>query len=94
MAGPFRRKQKPLLTAGMTKILALHASGLTLKEIAQKIFVSYSAVTNTMYDARSRVNADTTAELIMKAHDLGYLSHPTGPDGRVIPLDPFASAAS
>lgn len=73
----------------MTKILALHASGLTLKEVAKKIFVSYSAVTNMMYDARQRMEAETTAELIMRAHDLGYLSHPTGAEHTVFPLNPM-----
>lgn len=79
---------KPLLTASMVKILALHASGKTLKEVAKQIFVSYSAVTNTMYDARERTGTETTAQLVMLAHDLGYLSHPTGPEKLVFATNP------
>lgn len=80
------RKPKPLLTKTMLKILARHASGLSLKEVAKEIFVSYSAVTNTMYEARKRTDTKTIAELVMKAHHLGYLSHPTG--GQVVILEP------
>lgn len=82
------RKQKPLLTKAMLKILAMHASGHSLKDVARRIFVSYSAVTNTMYEARKRTETKTIAELVMKAHSLGYLSHPTGPDRQVFVLDP------
>lgn len=82
------RKKKPLLTQTMLKILARHASGLSLKEVAREIYVSYSAVTNTMYEARKRTGTKTIAELVMKAHSLGYLSHPTGYDPRVVITDP------
>lgn len=81
-------RNKPLLTKAMLRILALHASGLSLKDVAKKIYVSYSAVTNTMYDARKRTETKTIAELVMKAHSLGYLSHPTGQNGTVVVLDP------
>lgn len=77
---------KPLLTQSMVKILARHASGLSLKEVAKDIYVSYSAVTNTLYDARERTGTKTTAQLVLLAHDLGYLSHPTGPSGQVFPI--------
>jgi DNA-binding CsgD family transcriptional regulator len=80
--------KKSTLTPSMLKILALHASGLSLKEVAKKIFVSYSAVTNTMYEARKRTGATTIPQLTMLAHDLGYLSHPTGQGNLVIVLDP------
>lgn len=81
-------REKPLLTKTMLKILALHASGLSLKKIAKNIYVSYSAVTNTMYEARKRTDTHTIAELVMKAHSLGYLSHPTGPDQSICVLTP------
>lgn len=80
-------RNKPLLTKTMLKILAHHASGLNFKEVAAKIFVSYSAVTNTMYEARQRTETKTIGELIMKAHAMGYLSHPTGPNSEVFVLD-------
>jgi DNA-binding NarL/FixJ family response regulator len=86
------RKPKPFLTKTMLKILSRHASGLNLKEVAKEIFVSYSAVTNTVYEAKQRTETKTIAELVMKAHSLGYLSHPTGPDATVVVLDPIDSA--
>lgn len=79
---------KPTLTPSMVKILAHHASGLTLKEVARKIFVSYSAVTNTLYDARIRTGTKTNTQLTILAHDLGYLSKPTGPDAMVFVTQP------
>ena len=72
------RKVKPLLTKTMLKILARHASGLSLEEVAKEIFVSYSAVTNAMYEARRRTGTGSNAQLVMYAHSLGFLSHPTG----------------
>ena len=82
------RKPRPLLTKTMLKILARHASGLTLKQVAAEIYVSYSAVTNAVYEARKRTGTETIAELVMKAHSLGYLSHPTGPDHQVFVVEP------
>lgn len=81
-------REKPFLTKTMLRILSLNASGLSLTDIAAKIFVSYSAVTNTMYEARERTGTKTISELVMKAHSLGYLSHPTGPDQVVCVLTP------
>ena len=83
-------RAKPLLTKTMLKILARHASGLSLEEVAKEIFVSYSAVTNAMYDARKRTNTGSNAQLVMYAHSLGYLSHPTGANAQVLILDPDA----
>lgn len=83
------RRAKSNLTKRMLEILSLHASGLTLKQVAAKIFVSYSAVTNTMYEARKRTGTSTIPELVMLAHDQGYLSHPTGPDSQVLVLNPM-----
>ena len=76
------------LTPLMIKILARYASGKKLAEIAKEIYLSYSAVTNTMLEARNRTGLGTNAALVMYAHDLGYLSHPTGPDRQVFPTQP------
>lgn len=81
-------RKRAKLTPTMIKILARHASGLTFKEVAREVYISYSAVTNMMNEARSRTGAGTNAALVMYAHDLGYLSHPTGPDRQVFPLQP------
>jgi DNA-binding NarL/FixJ family response regulator len=82
-------RKRPLFTPSMLKILARHASGLSLKDVAREIYVSYSAVTNTMYDARKRVGVDSNAALVIRAHSLGLLSHPTGPDQQVFVLNPI-----
>jgi DNA-binding NarL/FixJ family response regulator len=79
-------RTKPLLTQSMVKILARHASGLSLKEVAQEIYVSYSAVTNTLYDARDRTGCKTNTQLTMFAHKHGFLSGPTGPSDQVFPV--------
>lgn len=81
-------RSRPLLTKTMLKILARHASGLTLKEVASEQYISYSAVTNAMYDARQRMEVGSLAGLVMRAHALGYLSHPTGTEQRVFPTQP------
>lgn len=81
-------RTKPILTPTMVKILARHASGLKLTEVADEIYISYSAITNAMLEARRRTGSGTIAGLVMRAHDLGFLSHPTGPDQQVFPLDP------
>lgn len=81
-------RNKPMFTPRMLSILARHASGLSLKDVAREIYVSYSAVTNTMYEARKRVGVDSNSALVIRAHSLGLLSHPTGPDQQVFVLDP------
>jgi DNA-binding CsgD family transcriptional regulator len=88
MARFVRRKQKPLLTPTMTKILARHASNLYLKEVAKEQYISYSAVTNNMYQARKRLEVQTMAALVAKATALGYLTQATGPDHQVFPSQP------
>jgi DNA-binding NarL/FixJ family response regulator len=86
MARTIRRK--PLLTATMTKVLARHASGLTLQDVAKELYLSYSAVTNNMYQARKRLGVSTMAGLVARAHALGYLTTATGPDLAVFPTQP------
>ena len=80
------RKEKPPLTKTMLKIIALHASGHSLTEIAKKIYVSYSAVTNIMYDARARTKTATNAQLVMKAHSLDLISGLTNGEVFVLPV--------
>jgi len=81
-------RKKPLITPTQLKILARHASGLSLKEVASECFISYSAVTNYMYDIRFRLGVGSNAAAVMRAHDLGYLTHPTGADHQVFPSHP------
>lgn len=60
----------------MARILAGHASGLTLGQVALELYVSYSCVANTVQDIKKLLKAKTLAECVMKAHKLGYISDP------------------
>ena len=72
----------------MVEILAQHASGYRLKEIAGRVYLSYPRVTGIAGEAKRELGVKTLAGAVLRAHKLGYLSHPTGPELRVFPLDP------
>lgn len=71
----------------MVKLLAGHANGKQLKEMAKEQYVSYSTATNTIYEAKKRLNATNLAQCIVKAQHLGFLSHPTGADSEVFSFE-------
>jgi len=75
---------KPQLSPLMVNLLMGHANGKQLKEMAKERYVSYSTATNTIYDAKKRLNAKNLAQCVIKAQGYGYLSHPTGPELTVI----------
>ena len=81
------RKDPKQLTALEVKVLALSASGLNYREIAQALYMSYSAVCDRAYSVKQKLGVDTLTAAAMRAHALGYLSHPTGPDLTVVALD-------
>ena len=82
------KKQRPLLSPLMQTLLAGHANGQQLKEMAADKYVSYSTATNTVYEAKKRLEAKNLAQAVVKAIGKGYLSMPTGPDLQVFPLSP------
>jgi DNA-binding NarL/FixJ family response regulator len=86
MAGLVR--ERPLLSPLMQRLLSGVANGKQLKEMANEQFVSYSTATNTIHEAKKRLRARHLAHAVIRAHGLGYLSHPTGPDLLVFPLLP------
>lgn len=86
MAGLVR--ERPLLSPLMQRLLAGVANGKQLKEMALEQFVSYSTATNTVHEAKKRLRARHLAHAVMRAHGMGYLSHPTGSDMTVFPLLP------
>lgn len=89
--GRYVRENRPLLSPLMQRLLAGVANGKQLKEMAGEQFVSYSTATNTIHEAKKRLKARHLAHAVVKAHGLGYLSHPTGLDFLVIPTLPDSS---
>lgn len=81
-------RERPLLSPLMQRLLAGYANGKQLKEMASEQFVSYSTATNTVHEAKKRLRARHLAHAVIRAHGLGYLSHPTGPDLTVFPMSP------
>lgn len=81
-------RERPLLSPLMGRLLAGVANGKQLKEMATEYFVSYSTATNTVHEAKKRLKAKHLAHAVIRAHGLGYLSHPTGPDFTVFPISP------
>ncbi len=81
-------RERPLLSPLMGRLLAGVANGKQLKEMASEQFVSYSTATNTVHEAKKRLKARHLAHAVIRAHGMGYLSHPTGPDLTVVPLLP------
>lgn len=74
------------LTPLMVNLLAGHGNGKQLKEMAKEEYVSYSTATNTIYEAKKRLNAKNLAQCIVKAQGLGFLSHPTGAELMIFSL--------
>lgn len=70
----------------MQNILALNASDMRNGQIAERLHISYSTVINTLAESRDRLGVVTIGAAIMRAHAMGYLSHPTGADAGVIVL--------
>lgn len=82
------KKQRPLLSPLMQNLLAGYANGYQLKEMAAEKYVSYSTATNTVYEAKRRLEAKNLAQAVVKAIGKGYLSHPTGAELQVFPIQP------
>lgn len=81
-------RERPILTPVMQRLLAAMANGRQLKEVAAESFISYSTATNTIHEAKKRLKARHIPQAVIRAHGLGYLSHPTGPDLTVFPTFP------
>lgn len=77
---------KPQLSPLMIHLLAGHANGKQLKEMAKERYVSYSTATNTIYEAKKRLSAKNLAQCVIKAQGYGYISHPTGSELHVVCL--------
>lgn len=72
--------ERPKLSPLMVNLLAGHANGKQVKEMARDRYVSYSSATQTVAEAKKRLKARSLAHAIIRAQGLGFLSQPTGPD--------------
>lgn len=72
----------------MVQLIAGHANGKQLKEIARDRYVSYSSATQTAAEAKRRLGATSLANAVVRAQGFGYLSFPTGPDMTICILEP------
>ena len=84
-----RHKRDNSLTPRMVEILARHASGLNMRQVAAEMFLSYSSVANTVQEIRKRLKANTLAACVIRAYNLGYLTLPDS-RGVVRPLEPHS----
>ena len=87
MVRPIRSRTKPL-TPLMRSILSAHASGKTLKVIAQELFISYREICRQVEEIKRRLNSRNLAQSVMIAHKYGYIALPDD-EGRVITMNPF-----
>jgi DNA-binding NarL/FixJ family response regulator len=78
---------KPKLSNLMLTLLAGHANGKQVKEMAKERYVSYSSATQTVAEAKRRLDARSLAHAVIRAQGLGYLSFPTGSDLFVFPTN-------
>lgn len=78
--------QRPKLSQLMVTLLAGHANGKQVKEMAKERYVSYSSATQTVAEAKKRLQARSLAHAIVRAQGLGFISQPTGSDLYVYPL--------
>jgi len=79
--------ERPKLSPLMVNLLAGHANGKQVKEMARDRYVSYSSATQTVAEAKKRLSARSLAHAIVRAQGLGFLSQPTGPDLYVFPVN-------
>lgn len=71
----------------MLTLLAGHANGKQVKEMAKERYVSYSSATQTVAEAKRRLEARSLAHAVIRAQGMGYLSFPTGADLFVFPTN-------
>lgn len=78
--------QRPKLSPLMVNLLVGHANGKQVKELAKERYVSYSSATQTVAEAKKRLDARSLAHAIVKAQGFNFISGPTGPEMHVVSL--------
>ena len=74
------------LTLTQRRILAYHASGLTLQQVGLEMHLSYSAVTANIQWAKDLLDGRTLGQLVAKATARGFISMATGAEEHVFPV--------
>ncbi len=74
----------------MSRVLALHASGASLTEIAEMEHISARQIDNTSLQIRRRLPARNLAQAVLMAHKFGYITLPDE-NGVVLAQSPFRS---
>ena len=78
--------QRPKLSPLMVNLLVGHANGKQVKELAKERYVSYSSATQTVAEAKKRLDARSLAHAIVRAQAFGFISGPTGNNMNVFAL--------
>lgn len=67
------KKKFNVLTKGEEKIVRLYCSGLTRKELSQKLYISVSSLATSLNRIYSKLDVCSYQELYKKALELGYI---------------------
>jgi DNA-binding NarL/FixJ family response regulator len=70
----------------MVNLLIGHANGKQVKELAKERYVSYSSATQTVAEAKKRLDARSLAHAIVRAQAFSFISGPTGPEMHVVAI--------
>lgn len=76
------------LTPFQARIIARYAGDTTTAQIAREEYVSKRKIEQEMEAMRAIFRVNATHAVIMKAHELGYISHPDD-DGVIHAQSPF-----
>lgn len=68
--------RNPVLTPLMARVLARHASGVSLKQIATEIYSSERSVWALSKEIKKRLEAENLTQAALRAHQLGYITLP------------------
>ena len=72
------------LTETQVQLLALVSSGYSLADAGRKMHFSRSHAYNEIQQVKAELGVASITALAMRAHALGFLSHPTGADMAVV----------
>ena len=70
----------------MVEMLAGHASGLTLQQVARKLYVSDSCVYNTVQAMKDKTGGTTLAQMCVMAHSANIIVDVSQQEGVYVPV--------
>ncbi len=80
-------RDSEVLSELQVSLLAHLASGLTVWEAANEVHISPQWAYESIRYAKRKLGAPTIPACVMRAHRLGFLSHPTGYSEQVFAID-------